>query len=100
MFAWWRRWRKILEYKECCFCKALNPEKTISWGIYGGVRRYNYHQICLATVCNNPEGSGHRKTDMALRILEELEDRARIKREREKRFKEVCQTLKEMECEQ
>ena len=89
---WWHRKPK------CCFCKLENPEKVISWGIYDGTARYYYHQLCIEKVCYDPKKHGHRIVDLALRILEEIEDiRERNKIVKEK-FERSCQKLKEINC--
>ena len=67
----------ILGKVKCVFCNNKNGliHSICDYGIYGEIgRRIHYHPECLELVQMYPESFGHRKVDMALKIIDMIQE--------------------------
>lgn len=81
--------------KRCRFCKSSKDTKYITaYGIYGGTSPGDYyHPGCLKVVSCNPENHPD-KIDLALDIIQRIEEKNRRKKEKESVLKSNCEKLK------
>lgn len=57
--------------RKCCFCGKREKLSFVpAYGIYGESKLlYAFHYSCLENILEEPEKYGHRKTDLALVII-------------------------------
>jgi len=91
-------------WKKCKLCKQGNPDGYVAFDTYqcqktGAFReKHYYHNSCLKKVCQNPEFCHDHVIDLALRILEEIEDQKQREIDRQAEIKRKCNKLREMDC--
>ena len=83
----------ILGHK-CVICgeRDKNLESVGDYGIYHNTQKY-FHRSCIKEITCDPEHFKHIQVDMAISIIEKLEEDNKKVIKRRKNFKKSCEKL-------